>query len=85
MDAFFAYCAAIDGASVGENQGEIPDNPAPTLWSIYHQMKRWDKLPEDGGLLNQPYILMYELDALDRVLEIRSRQQEQARQFAQQK
>lgn len=76
MDAFFGYFGELDAQALGENPDHIPENPAPVLWAMYHQMERWHQLPNFGGLLDQPYILMAELDSLDRVILMRRRQQE---------
>jgi hypothetical protein len=48
--------------------GKMPENPAPVLWALYHQMEKWHHLPEPGGLLDQYYILMAELEVLDDIL-----------------
>ena len=74
MDAFFGFFGELDALDRGENAGTVPENPAPVLWAMYNQMERWNHLPNFGGLLDQPYILMAELDALDRVVATRKRQ-----------
>jgi len=76
LDAFLKYLAGLAGQARGDNRGQAVENPAPILWAIYHQMDRWHSLPEPGALLDQPYILMIELDALDTALTIRRQQQE---------
>jgi hypothetical protein len=77
-DAFLGFFGEIELARLGVDEGKIPENPAPVLWALYHQMERWHALPNVGGLLDQPYILMAELDALDRVIAGRKRQAEAA-------
>jgi len=73
-DAFFRWFGEITLFSLGENIDSPPECPATVLWALYNQMERWHQLPRAGGLLAQPYILMAELDALDRVMQIRNRQ-----------
>lgn len=83
MEAFFGYLGELNLRSIGVDANQPPpENPAPNLWALYHQMERWHSLPEEGGLLNQFYILMAELDALDRVIVTQRRQSEAAAEAA---
>jgi len=79
-EAFLVYLGELDLAGMGVDEGKIPENPAPVLWAMYHQMERWHQLPSDGGLLNQFYILMAELEVLDQVV---CRKRQQSEQIAQ--
>jgi len=70
LDAFLGYLAGFKLASMGVDGGEPPECPDQFLWNLYSQMERTGKLPEAGGLLDQPYMLMVELASVSDADEI---------------
>ena len=70
LDAFLGYIAGFKLASMGNDDGVPPECPSPFLWNLYTQWERTGKLPEDGGLLDQPYMLMVELASVSDAVEI---------------
>jgi len=70
LDAFLGFLAGFKLASMGNDDGVPPECPDQFLWNLYSQMERTGKLPEAGGLLDQPYMLMVELASVSDAVEI---------------
>jgi len=79
VDAFLAYFASQRAVAFQGNTEEPPlENPSTFLWALYSQMDRFPgTLPEDGALLDQPFLLMVELSAVALAAQINQRQVDQ--------
>jgi hypothetical protein len=63
-EAVQSYLGALSLAQAGTlTPGEVP--PPPRLYTLYQQMKTLGALWYEGGLADQPHVLMLELSAVD--------------------
>lgn len=71
-EAVLAYYMRLDDLKQGINV-EAPAVPRPWALTLHEQMRAFaGALPDQGGLLDQPYLLMAMLSGVDEALYIRS-------------